>query len=93
MLNWLMTELFPFHRIQTFPQRKKGNSRSVHISGLNFHKCIVHFSSSSGLEKSSVLQVLDRFLNHKTDFVLNRTQKNRSIKIRVFFRPVLNNSL
>ena len=37
-----------------------------------------------GLEKSSVLPVLDRFLNHKTDFVLNRTQKNWSIKICLF---------
>ena len=37
-----------------------------------------------GLEKSSVLPVLDRFLSLKTDFVLNRKQKNRSIKIRFF---------
>ena len=39
----------------------------------------------SGLEKSSVLPVLDRFLSLKTDFVLNRKQKNRSIKVRFFF--------
>ena len=45
-----------------------------------------------GLEKSSVLPVLDRFLSLKTDFVLNRKQKNRSIKVR-FFRPFLNASL
>ena len=38
----------------------------------------------AGLEKSSVLPVLDRFLNLKTDFVLNRKQKNRSIKVRFF---------
>ena len=46
----------------------------------------------TGLEKSSVLPVLDRFLSLKTDFVLNRKQKNRSIKVR-FFRPILNASL
>ena len=40
--------------------------------------------SQAGLEKSSVLPVLDRFLSLKTDFVLNRKQKNRSIKIRFF---------
>ena len=39
---------------------------------------------TSGLEKSSVLPVLDRFLSLKTDFVLNRKQKNRSIKVRFF---------
>ena len=49
--------------------------------------------SEAGLEKSSVLPVLDRFLSLKTDFVLNRKQKNRSIKVRVFFRPILNDSL
>ena len=37
-----------------------------------------------GLEKSSVLPVLDRFLSLKPDFVLNRKQKNRSIKVRFF---------
>ena len=47
--------------------------------------CPTQKGSLPGLEKSSVLPVLDRFLNHKTDFVLNRTQKNRSIKIWVFF--------
>ena len=50
------------------------------------------FGVRSGLEKSSVLPVLDRFLSLKTDFVLNRKQKNRSIKVR-FFRPILNDSL
>ena len=45
--------------------------------------CIV-LIYTSGLEKSSVLPVLDRFLSLKTDFVLNRKQKNRSIKIRFF---------
>ena len=48
----------------------------------------VHLSffgvSGPGLEKSSVLPVLDRFLSLKTDFVLNRKQKNRSIKVRFF---------
>ena len=48
----------------------------------------------AGLEKSSVLPVLDRFLSLKTDFVLNKKQKNRSIKIVFFFlfcffRPIL----
>ena len=38
----------------------------------------------TGLEKSSVLPVLDRFLSLKTDFVLNRKQKNRSIKFHFF---------
>ena len=38
----------------------------------------------AGLEKSSVLPVLDQLLSLKTDFVLNRKQKNRSIKIRFF---------
>ena len=37
-----------------------------------------------GLEKSLVLPVLDRFLSLKTDFVLNRKQKNQSIKNRFF---------
>ena len=37
-----------------------------------------------GLEKSLVLPVLDRFLSLKTDFVLNRKQKNWSLKIRFF---------
>ena len=40
--------------------------------------------TQSGLEKSSVLPVLDRFLSLKTDFVLNKKQKNRSIKVRFF---------
>ena len=38
----------------------------------------------AGLEKSSVLPVLDRFLSLKTNFVLNRKQKNRSIKVCFF---------
>ena len=44
----------------------------------------LNFSSplQAGLEKSSFFPVLDRFFNHITDLVLNRTQKNRSIKIR-----------
>ena len=37
-----------------------------------------------GLEKSLVLPVLDRFLSLKTDFVLKREAKNRSIKIPFF---------
>ena len=42
------------------------------------------YPAITGLEKSSVLPVLDRFLSLKTDFVLNRKQKNRSIKVRFF---------
>ena len=34
----------------------------------------------AGLEKSSVLPVLDRFLKLKTDLFLNKKLKNRSIK-------------
>ena len=40
--------------------------------------------SAAGLKKSSVLPVVDLFLSLKTDFVLNRKQKNRSIKVRFF---------
>ena len=43
-----------------------------------------HPLSRAGLEKSSVLPVLDRFLSLETDFVLNRKQKNRSIKVLFF---------
>ena len=35
---------------------------------------------NTGLEKSSVLPVLDRFLKLKTDLFLAKTLKNRSIK-------------
>ena len=42
------------------------------------------FAPRAGLEKLSVLPVLDRFLSLKTDFVLNRKQENLSIKIRFF---------
>ena len=35
----------------------------------------------SGLEKSSVLSVLDRFLKLKTDLFLDKKLKNRSIKL------------
>ena len=45
---------------------------------------VISYSSISGLEKSSVLPVLDRFLSLKTDFVRNMKQKNRSIKVRFF---------
>ena len=38
----------------------------------------------SGLEKSSVLPVLNRFLSLNTNFDLNRKRKNRSIKVRFF---------
>ena len=48
---------------------------------------------AAGLEKSSVLPVLDRFFNHKTDFVLYRTQKNWSIKIRFFIVQFLIQSI
>ena len=34
-----------------------------------------------GLEKSSVLPVLDRFLKLKTDLFLDKKLKNRSIKL------------
>ena len=37
--------------------------------------------SQAGLEKSSVLPVLDRFLQLKTDFFLDKKLKNRSIKL------------
>ena len=45
-----------------------------------------HLYCRAGLEKSSVLLVLDRFLSLKTDFDLNKKQKNRSIEVR--FCPV-----
>ena len=61
------------------------------LFSLAFFRC--NFMSTAGLEKSSVLPVLDRFLSPKTDFVLNRKQKNRSIKVFFFPRPILNNSL
>ena len=35
----------------------------------------------AGLEKSSVLPVLDRFLKLKTDLFLDKKLKNRSIKL------------
>ena len=35
----------------------------------------------AGLEKSSVLPVLDRFLKQKTDLFLNKKLKSRSIKL------------
>ena len=50
----------------------------------NDHKYRTDVHCESGLEKSSVLPVLDRFLSLETDFVLNRKQKNRSIKVRFF---------
>ena len=37
--------------------------------------------SRAGLEKSSVLPVLDRFLKLKTDLFLNKKLKSRSIKL------------
>ena len=37
--------------------------------------------SAAGLEKSSVLPVLDRFLKLKTDLFLDKKLKNRSIKL------------
>ena len=37
--------------------------------------------SKPGLEKSSVLPVLDRFLKLKTDLFLDKKLKNRSIKL------------
>ena len=51
---------------------------------LRYEADIWHTVSLPGLEKSSVLPVLDRFLSLKTDFFLNRKQKNRSIKVRFF---------
>ena len=41
-----------------------------------------------GLEKSSVLLVLDRFFSLKTDFVLNRKVKKLVHKSLLFFRPI-----
>ena len=38
-------------------------------------------SMEPGLEKSSVLPVLDRFLKLKTDLFLDKKLKNRSIKL------------
>ena len=38
------------------------------------------FTCRAGLEKSSVLPVLDRFLKLKTDLFLDKKLKNRSIK-------------
>ena len=41
----------------------------------------IHICYTSGLEKSSVLPVLDRFLKQKTDLFLHKKLKNRSIKL------------
>ena len=43
--------------------------------------CGTYMVYGSGLEKLSVLPVLDRFLNLKTDLFLDKKLKNRSIKI------------
>ena len=40
-----------------------------------------NFMLQSGLEKSSVLSVLDRFLKLKTDLFFDKKLKNRSIKL------------
>ena len=66
--------------------RKVSNTHQVLIFFLRHHKAAHIYMYLAGLEKSSVLPVLDRFLSLKTDFVLNRKQKNRSIQIR--FLPV-----
>ena len=73
----------------------KVNHMPGKLTSKNYNSyCFNHIKCcGAGLEKLSVLPVLDRFLNHKTDFVLNRTQKNRSIKNLLFFCPILNNSL
>ena len=39
------------------------------------------YDTRPGLEKSSVLPVLDRFLKLKTDLFLDKKLKNRSIKL------------
>ena len=56
------------------------------LDGYSFPNVLVKgiVAFKPGLEKLSVLPVLDRFLSLKTDFVLNRLQKNRSIKVRFF---------
>ena len=64
----------------------------LQTSGKHTHKVskekkniwLLNMLPTPGLEKSSVLPVLGRFLSLKTDFVLNRKQKNRSIKVRFF---------
>ena len=70
--------------ISTF-WNKENNTRKFHtkVFGLQTLE-FCNVSVIAGLEKSSVLPVLDRFLSLKTDFVLNRKQKKRSIKVRFF---------
>ena len=67
-----------------FDSRQAPRSTMVFIHGLPWSWTTVNHGHGPGLEKSSVLPVLDRFLSLKTDFVLNRKQKNRSIKVRFF---------
>ena len=55
----------------------------MHVQTTN--SIIILILCHTGLEKSSVLPVLDQFSSLKTYFVLNRKQKNWSIKIRFFF--------
>ena len=57
----------------------------MQITRKQIKKINASYSLEAGLEKSSVLPVLDQFLSLKTDFVLNRKQKNRSIKKSFFF--------
>ena len=53
--------------------------RVLEIEGKEDHYNTILYTS--GLEKSLVLPVLDRFLKLKTDLFLNKKLKNRSIKL------------
>ena len=61
----------------------------IFCKNVNLYQILVKFETRScgvitrslaGLEKSSVLPVLDRFLKLKTDLFLDKKLKNRSIK-------------
>ena len=56
----------------------EGNNISFH---LEIRKIIIDYNSPSGLEKSLVLPVLDRFLKLKTSLFLGKKLKNGSIKL------------
>ena len=77
-----------FKRLLIFPFQYLAEKKENLLSCLFSLKISIYQHNisiyQSGLEKSSVLPVLDRFFSLKTDFVLNRKQKNRSIKIRFF---------
>ena len=54
--------------------------KMVHLLPLSVYLFIV-IGIIAGLEKSSVLPVLDRFFKLKTDLFLNKKLKSRSIKL------------